>query len=620
MNLASLLRSLSVKYSYASHNVLISAVIAAALLHVFFFVNERATQKWADIFVGALKNSKEQQLQEEWGIFFQWQACLKSHTPENAIIIVPPKNLNYPEIGNEAVCGYFLFPRIIIHEEELGSKGTTERPIYRVSMPGFEMNDAGLERYVCDEKLSLLKMRDGLAAAVEHPVTFAEISVSPFGQVRAIIVVLLLLGSGLYVALTYFRERSYIGIVCTSFLTGCIFITVFCILCSLVRVKFTQPVVLMFLSAMSLPGMIKLLRDKSLLWVQVSKPRGSIQGIAFAGTLVILLFGYFFTESMAKPILAWDACAIWGAKAQSIYALKSLKGLAVWGAWPTYPPMVPIVMAQLAKGADPMMKMLFPLFALCLYANIYEVCLRTRISRAWQISAPLLLLVSVIFFDHSTLGYANLALAVFTTKALTLLSENSADEGANIWPALMIMCCGVILVRPEGPIFCAIIIATAMSRIRIRKWPTYAAYLLIPATAFVIWQVYCAFVLAVATPELYSLKDNLAGITLPNLKTMAVLIVKFGFDVRSWGLIPFAFGLLLVLRWRSLFRTCYYETFFLMLGVTWVACFSVYVAPNWGIPFYFTTGFGRYVMPAMAAMFIAILKQVDILIHERTAA
>lgn len=50
--------------------------------------------------------------------FCNYVSFIKEHTPENAVILIPPQGYPWPMTGNVAYFRYFLYPRILISGKE----------------------------------------------------------------------------------------------------------------------------------------------------------------------------------------------------------------------------------------------------------------------------------------------------------------------------------------------------------------------------------------------------------------------------------------------------------------------------------------------------------------------
>ncbi len=56
----------------------------------------------------------EEKMEYNWGDFYRYMQMLVIHTPENAIILIPPAESHWLSTGNSVLVRYFLFPRKVI--------------------------------------------------------------------------------------------------------------------------------------------------------------------------------------------------------------------------------------------------------------------------------------------------------------------------------------------------------------------------------------------------------------------------------------------------------------------------------------------------------------------------
>lgn len=62
--------------------------------------------------------SKDEKMRLKWGDFYDYVNFVKENTPEDAIIMFPPKTRPWLSVGNEQLVRYFLYPRTIIQDLE----------------------------------------------------------------------------------------------------------------------------------------------------------------------------------------------------------------------------------------------------------------------------------------------------------------------------------------------------------------------------------------------------------------------------------------------------------------------------------------------------------------------
>jgi len=552
---------------------------------------------------------KEEKLSHSWGTYYKWVSFIRDKTPEDSLIILPPQSDKFPAIGNAGLCDYFIFPRFGAHKNDRKIVFHTG-PIYRVNIDGFEYEKKYLKQYRLNKGFSLLLLKKRERKALLHLADFTRMKSTFLNISLALLKLLFIFISGIYFVSKYFPERSYLGLLTTSFLVGVTISAIFYLLLSLIGINFTEPLQFVFLGMLSTPGILLLIKRKSSMdFPQDNHPYNSLFYV-----IVGLFFCFLFLKSTFTPIITWDASAIWGIKAKAIFAFHNLKGYQLWGALKNYPPLLPILMSQMAIGGESIVKLIFPLFALCLYANIYDEILQTRYSPSLKIILPILIFTSPVFFRHSTIAYANFALTVFVTKSLTILSKLLKYDTKKGWLALSIILCGVLLVRPDGQAyFFYIVLLTFVWICFQRRSFKNLLYLLIPALSIFLWKLYLPTSKILGYGQINSelLRVNLAQINWLYFKVFIIRLIKYSLYLRYWGILPVLFIFLCLFRRTHIIKRYLPECFFILIGSLGLSFFSLYGALRWGIHDHFTFGFPRYIMVLLPIMFIIILKEID---------
>jgi len=587
----------------------------------WFLVIEHESKKIRGFFSWIML-PKEEKLSHSWGTYYKWVSFIREKTPGDSLIILPPQSAKFPAIGNAGLCDYFIFPRFGATEIDRKIPFHTG-PIYRVNMDGFEYNKTYLEQYILNEDFSLLLLKERQEKAPSHLTDFTRIKGTFANILLALLKLLFIIASGIYIVLNYSSERSYLGFLTTSFLVGVTISAILYVLLSLIGINFTEPLQFVFLALLSTPSILLLIKRKSLINFSQTNHPYSILSYLVLGSFFCLLF----LKSMSTPIITWDACAIWAIKAKAIFAFHNLKGYQLWGAFPNYPPLLPIVMSQMAIGGESIVKLIFPLLALCLYANIYDEILQTGYSPPLKIILPIMIFTAPLLLIHSTIAYANFALTVFVTKSLTILAKLLKHHTEKGWLALSIILSGMLLLRPDGQAYFFYIVVLAFLWIRFQRHGfKNLLYLLIPALSIFLWKLYLptSKILGYGQIDYALLKENLAKINLLDLKVFIVTLIRYSLDPRYWGLIPASFILLCLFRKNHLIKRYFPECFFILIGFLGLSFFPFlypvlsYRRPfRWRIDHYFTTGFPRYIMALLPIMFIIILKEIDEIVGQR---
>jgi len=561
---------------------------------------------------------KEEKLNRSWGTYYKWVSFIRDKTPEDSLIILPPQSNKFPVIGNAGFSDYFIFPRFGANENNK-KIAFHPGPIYRINIAGFEYNKTYPEQYKLNGDFSLLLLREREEKAPAHLTDFTRIKITFANIFLALLKLLFIFTSGIYLVSKYSSERSYLGFFATSFLVGVTISAISYIFLSLIQINFTEPLQFVLLATLSAPGILLLIKRKSFInFPQNSHPYNSLFHLVVGAFFCLL-----FLKSMSTPIITWDACAVWAIKAKAIFAFHNLKGYQLWGAGGNYPPLLPILMSQMAVGGEGIVKLIFPLFALCLYANIYDEILKTKYSPPLKIILPTLIFTAPLIFMHSTIAYANFAFTVFLTKSLTMSAKLLKNDTEKGWPILSILLCAVLLVRPDGqPYFFYLVALTflwiSFQRHRFKN----LLYLLIPALSIFLWKLYLPTSKIFAYGTLYTLlsKASLANIEKINwldFKLFIISIINCSLDPRYWGFIPVLFILLCLFRKTQIIKIYFPECFLMLIGFlglsfySFLWCASFYAEFHFRIQNWFTCGFPRYIMVFFPIMLIIILKEID---------
>ncbi len=585
-------------------------IILAIIIPVFLFGKEHPQRIKG--FFSEMMLSKEEHLRRYFKYYgaqekyFKWISFIEGTTPEGSLIILPLNmNKRFHEIRNTDLCNYFLFPRLVTHEKD-PEITSYNGPIYRVNMEGFEYKGKCLKQYALNKNFSLLLLKEREKEPTLHLTDFTRIKSTFLNTFLALLKLTLIFTSGIYLVSKYFEERTRLSFFTTSFLVGTVISAIFYIFLSLIGINFTEIYQFLFLSMLSIPGIILLTKHRNS--IKCFKESYSYSRLAFI--LVGLFFGLIFLKSIFTPIRVWDGCAIWGIKAKAVFAFHNLGGLKFWGAAPNYPPLLPILMSQVAIGGERLVKVIFPLFALCLYANIYDETLETKFTSMLKILLPIFIFTSTVFFAHLILAYANLALTVFVTKSFTILSKLLKDNAKKGWLSLSIMLCGTFLVRPDGQAYFFYIALLTFIWIFFKKYNfKNLLYFLIPLASIFLWELYF---LTLNVSGYYPishrlLKESISNPNWPNFKMLTINLIKYSINPLFWGVIPLLFILLCLFRWRHLIKKYLLECSFLLMGFMGLSV----------LLYYLSAGFPRYSMTIVPIMFIVVLKEVDALMLEK---
>jgi hypothetical protein len=608
-------------------------VVALGFHFVSFFTNHTV---WGfRRFFSAMKLPREAQLLTRWGEYYGHMAFIRAHTPDDSLIILPPQIREFNRIGNRGLTDYFVFPRQTAHENS-PELADYPGPIYRVKLIGFatpgpalsvfRMPAGGYQEQVLDAGFSLLLLRERQAQPEAARKDFLDIRPRLSTTLLAIGKLGLIVFAGVPLVSRVFALRTWPGFFASSFLLGGSFSAILFLLFSFVGLRATEVWQFGTLLLLSSPGGLlftaRRMRDLR------GTERVTVPCI-FA-ILLTVFFGFLLLlKGVCTPILDWDACAIWGMKARTIFAFQDLHTIKVWGAWPEYPPLVPILMAQLAVGGEALAKVVFPLFAFCLHAVLYEALATSPLPLWARIVVPNFLLLASLFFEHAYIAYANLALAVYVTWGFVLLARwlYRGQEEACLPAALAF--CGVVLARPDGEVYLGYAgILSALWLFFQRRRLSGLWWLVLPIATWSVWKLF--YLLFLQDPEAFSLLGvDPQGQLLAKLMMMTTLdwaavsesawyFVRYIFMPSYWGALPLLFATLVALKPRQAFRRYPLESLFLLFGMGGLAVLSLYLgAYYWGNEYYYTITFVRLYMVLVPLMYLVLLLELGALVSQQ---
>ena len=594
--------------------IIIFLFLLAAIIHIGFFIKSNPEQFKG--FFSCINTPKDKQLAKVHGKFCRQASFISDVSSKDSLIILPPRE-GFGVLGHTEFCGFFVFPRLTANENA-NLAFLYDGPVYRVNVRGFEYKEPFIKRYDLNKDFSLLFLRERSKEEFAGVTDFTKIKDSPLNIMPALLKLFLIIMSGLYFVLKYFKESSLAGLLAASFLAGTVIVTVLYIIITIAGIDFAEITQFVFLSLFSALGIVY--------WV---KHGAAFHRTAVKNKMPIIIVGIFFVLLLVKsaftPIIGWDACAIWGLKAKAIYALHNLSGLKYWGAHSIYPPLFPVLLSLVAIGGEKAVTFIFPLFALFLYIIIYDEISETAFHPAIKIFLPLLLIFTGEVFMQSLNGYANLALTVFVTKAVVMLRRLTASDNKRGWISLALMLCGVILVRPDGRAYFLYIALLAILWVSFRKFSfSKLAYLLIPAACALLWLVFCRIFLqnnwssSFLEPEFHFSFQKIQIAWHWNLKMISANFMALLFNPKYFGFMPLFFVLACLLRCGRVIKNYAVESLFVLISCLGIFLFAVCVSSAWGAMYFFETGFTRSAMVFVPCMFIVVIKEIDCLVKKNS--
>ncbi|MEM7111639.1 MAG: hypothetical protein AAF614_04355 [Chloroflexota bacterium] len=567
-----------------------------------------------------------QQIAQRWqpDDYFARTQFIVANTPSNSLIILPPQAGSFGAIGNQGLTDYFLFPRRTAHSGAAEIDSFTGG-VYEVWLP--ELANAPEPELSLDETFGILLVRAS-SSPPEAPIADFLANEPQFETVLWVLAKLgLTVLAGLGLVERFLGLKTAVSTILSAFLAGLSLNTVIYILLALVNISAGEWLQMGWLLAFSISSLWRseFIRDRFF------RRHQSVFRIAPSSLrplfVPLLFFSFIIYTSLLQPIVSWDAMAIWGMKARVIYAFQSLQPTGLWGAWPEYPPLVPVIMAQLGTAGESATKLVFPLFGLALYGLVYEAMRPLKLTPWQQALLPLLPLLSPLLFEHTQIAYANLALTVYVTWAVWLWCrwiQNGGQPKTAV--SFTLPLCGVTLARPDGEIYVAYLLVLTVFLFLWQKRPLrpLVGWLSLPVAVNLLWKlVYTVIIKDAGASSIFGtasqgqLLAKLALTTLPTLSQLGDTIVAFfryTLSPSHWGLLPLLAILFLLFQiWQrrpqrpkrdATLRVVLLKGGFLGLSLAGLFFLAAYIAPHWGVTYFFEVTFMRLYMVLIPFLFI----------------
>jgi hypothetical protein len=282
--------------------------------------------------------------------------------------------------------------------------------------------------------------------------------------------------------------------------------------------------------------------------------RSWISWAAVAWQALFLLIGAAaFLIAAGKGYFSTDGIVIWGSKGYGIANLGLYQGIADWGTTAAgYPLALPILIGALKTlfaELLPASKLIFPIFFLALVLTLWET-FRTRISATWAAVSTFIIAFAPALTEHAVIAYANLPFTAMLTLGILLSIPAPHTHISRRGQALL---AGLTLVlaawiRPEGIylVLAFLLIAALLPRRPTAdSHPLPWVYLALPVAAYLIlWSL--------LSPALYPPDANpsylaaaLARISSGELRldaawTIFLALFMLLFTRTEWGYLGFA--------------------------------------------------------------------------------
>ncbi len=562
-----------------------------------------------------------EETEARWGDYARLTAAVRELTPPDSLIVLPPQRPGAGPIGNAGLTDFFVYPR-----RTAGSfNQTVDRhsgPVYTLRLPRWQPDLPGTATPVADLPLGmgqLILVRERTEAATVAERDFHTLEPTIGGLLLAGLKLTLITLSGFAFARRWRQLHTAPGLLASSFLLGSSMQTVVFIVLGLVGVQASEAVQLSLLALLAIAGLLPGRGQPSRGLERVPDKQWPVR---FAWLAVLAVFALLIAKAWAMPLVTWDACAIWGMKARTLFATGTLREVGQWGAWPEYPPLFPVLMAQLGVGGEPAAKLAAPLIAICGYGVLYEWLAASRLPGWSRVLLPALLLTTGQVFEHASIAYANLTLAVYVLWAMLLLTRwLYRPEAGSALPAMLALS-GGMLARPDGEVYVVYALAIAAFWLyREQRSLTTLWVAVLPVGIGLLWKA--LYVLHIKSAQDYSYfgvasqAQYVAKLVLTGRFELGAIGEVIGYvfteslSPKLWGVIPLAASGLYLLSPRATARRYPVETCFIVLAMVSLIGFSTYLGPAWGNAYYFAATYPRLYMVIVPLMLVVVLLEVD---------
>ncbi len=586
------------------------AVLLIILAHGYLFFTSQPISD-GSVFSFLYLNSAQQlekHYQDNYGPLYKQFQSIKAMTPAQSMIIFPPMKGEALRVANAGLASFFLFPRHLVYSNDPAIRNY-EGPLYRMQ--------------VDNQEISVFLLKEPAPDFVKADVKdFTQLGMSGSRAVHVFVKFLSIVLSGALLVLWCGHQWTWGQLFLNSMLAGIVlnvFLHLFSNALGFTLAGFWEDIVLLVLAC---GGAVQLAKRK--ICGCLLKPSSIIEKLCLS--CVVIFFIFLFVKAYKTPIMTWDACAIWGAKAKAFFAFGDLREIFNYGAHPQYPPLLTVFMGQMGIGGEGVVQLISSLLYLCFYLIIVEELRSLGLSRLLQLLLPWVLLLVPIVAAYALRNESVLVLSIFLTKALILLSKYKDKGDVADYKLLVVVLCGLVMVRLEGYAYALLIIIPAVKMAIGRGVPRRLLFLmLVPLLMILIWAFICISNSSVALSG-FLIKALGAGqvaaqvgVNFLNPNYMAETTVAFVasfVNVSAYGAIPLLILLLLVVRGRGLWRSAAVEMNFLMLAIPGMLSFMVFIAPLGGRE-ELLTSLLRYNMIFIPIMFIVLAKELSLYLNSR---
>jgi len=237
-------------------------------------------------------------------------------------------------------------------------------------------------------------------------------------------------------------------------------------------------------------------RDELNLRIHWDRP--SLPEITLAGGILLVSLASLF-ESVVQPIWSLDAVAIWAVKGKAIFSLGTVRVAGDYGYHAFYPLNIPIAIALFYYFGEPFVKSIFPFYFMAILMVFYG-SLRRHGCHNTASAGTLILALTPLVFEHSTIAYADLPMAFYYTSSVIYLYAFCKENNRAFLMLSSVLVGMGCWTRPDGPIwlFPNLTVLTICA-LRRKQWLDPILYAGPILFFFVPWSVFTHYIIKAGT-------------------------------------------------------------------------------------------------------------------------
>jgi hypothetical protein len=358
----------------------------------------------------------------------------------------------------------------------------------------------------------------------------------------------------------------------------------------------------------------------------------------------ILLGGAAALISLGKGYHTTDAMMLWGAKGYGIASDSTILSVTSWGTNTVpYPLHIPVLIANfreltsaggLSAEVLPASKLVFSGYYLGLILVAYSTLIQIGVKRLIAGLGVLLLATVPLIFRHATIGYANLPLSYYLVAAISLLAI-SFETRESLESEKLAFLSGLLFVlaawtRPESLIFSWVCIGVVLCLVYLRKWEPFSwrktLLLIAPLGIYgLFWWLVKNLVYASLEGRPNLTSEALAQAIKGNFHLNEILYIIQNLFIRlaslsDWGVM--GFGLILLLGAALFFPKPQRRasTILLVSGLLYTVFITgMYYLTSFDnkhdLSWWVSTGLERMLFPAIILLWLGAISRIQLLNH-----